>query len=29
MINFDGLLIGIVSFLIIGMFHTVVVKAEY
>ncbi len=29
MINFDGLLIGIVTFLIIGMFHPVVVKAEY
>ena len=29
MINFDGLLIGIVTFLIIGLFHTVVVKTEY
>lgn len=29
MINFDGLLIGIVTFLIIGLFHPVVVKAEY
>ena len=28
-INFDGLLIGIVTFLIIGLFHPVVVKAEY
>ena len=28
MINFDGLLIGIVTFLIIGLFHPVVVKAE-
>ena len=29
MINFDGLLIGIVTFLIIGLLHPVVVKAEY
>ena len=29
MINFDGLLIGIVTFLIIGLFHPIVVKAEY
>ena len=29
MINFDGLLIGIVTFLIIVMFHPVVVKAKY
>ena len=29
MINFDGLLIGIVTFFIIGLFHPVVVKAEY
>ena len=28
MINFDGLLIGIATFLIIGLFHPVVVKAE-
>ena len=28
MINFDGLLIGIVTFLIIGLFHPVVVKTE-
>ncbi|MCC8199078.1 MAG: DUF4491 family protein [Tannerellaceae bacterium] len=28
-INWDGLLIGIVMFLIIGIFHPVVVKAEY
>ncbi|MCD7915245.1 MAG: DUF4491 family protein [Tannerellaceae bacterium] len=28
-INWDGLLIGIVTFLIIGIFHPVVVKAEY
>lgn len=26
MINFDGLLIGIATFLIIGLFHPVVVK---
>ena len=29
LINFDGLLIGIATFLIIGLFHPVVVKAEY
>lgn len=28
-INFEGLLIGIATFLIIGLFHPVVVKAEY
>ncbi|MDY3070553.1 MAG: DUF4491 family protein [Parabacteroides sp.] len=28
-LNFDGLLIGIVTFLIIGFFHPIVVKAEY
>ena len=28
MINFDGLLIGIATFLIIGLFHPVVVKAK-
>lgn len=28
-INFDGLIIGIATFLIIGLFHPVVVKAEY
>ena len=27
--NWDGLLIGIATFLIIGLFHPVVVKAEY
>ena len=27
--NFDGLLIGVATFLIIGFFHPVVVKAEY
>ena len=29
MINFDGLLIGIVTFLIIGLFHPVVVNAYF
>lgn len=29
MLNIDGLLIGIVTFLIIGAFHPIVVKAEY
>lgn len=28
-LNFGGLLIGIATFLIIGLFHPVVVKAEY
>jgi hypothetical protein len=28
-IHFEGLLIGICTFLIIGLFHPVVVKAEY
>ncbi len=28
-INMDGLLIGISTFLIIGLFHPVVIKAEY
>ncbi|MDR0430949.1 MAG: DUF4491 family protein [Tannerellaceae bacterium] len=28
-INIDGLLIGIITFLIIGLFHPIVVKAEY
>ncbi len=28
-LNFDGLLIGILTFLIIGLFHPVVIKAEY
>lgn len=28
-IHFEGLLIGIVTFLIIGLFHPIVVKAEY
>ena len=29
LLHFDGLLIGIATFLIIGLFHPVVVKAEY
>ena len=29
LLNFNGLLIGIVTFLIIGFFHPIVVKAEY
>lgn len=28
-INYEGLIIGIATFLIIGLFHPVVVKAEY
>lgn len=28
-INMDGLLIGISTFLIIGLFHPIVIKAEY
>lgn len=28
-INFEGLVIGITTFLIIGLFHPVVVKCEY
>jgi hypothetical protein len=28
-IHLDGLLIGIITFLIIGLFHPIVVKAEY
>lgn len=27
--NFDGLIIGICTFLIIGVFHPIVIKAEY
>ena len=27
--NYDGLIIGAVSFLIIGVFHPIVIKAEY
>lgn len=29
LLNFDGVIIGISTFLIIGIFHPVVVKAEY
>jgi hypothetical protein len=29
MINFEGLLIGLATFAIIGVFHPVVVKSEY
>lgn len=28
-LHFEGLLIGIVTFLIIGLFHPLVIKAEY
>ncbi len=28
-LHFEGLLIGIVTFLVIGLFHPIVVKAEY
>ena len=28
-LNFDGLLIGVITFLVIGIFHPIVVKAEY
>ncbi|MDR1644598.1 MAG: DUF4491 family protein [Tannerellaceae bacterium] len=28
-IHFEGLLIGVTTFLIIGLFHPVVIKAEY
>ncbi len=28
-LNFSGILIGIVSFFIIGLFHPIVIKAEY
>lgn len=27
--NFDGIIIGLVSFLIIGVFHPIVIKGEY
>ncbi|MBM6860520.1 DUF4491 family protein [Clostridium saudiense] len=27
--NFDGIIIGLVSFLIIGLFHPIVIKGEY
>ena len=29
MLNFEGLLIGISTFLIIGIFHPIVIKTEY
>ena len=29
MMNWNGLLIGVVTFLVIGLFHPLVVKAEY
>ena len=29
MLNFSGLIIGVSTFLIIGIFHPVVIKAEY
>ena len=29
MINFSGLIIGIATFFIIGMFHPIVIKCEY
>lgn len=28
-LNFDGVIVGIATFLIIGFFHPIVVKAEY
>ena len=28
-LNFDGLIIGVFTFLIIGVFHPIVIKAEY
>jgi hypothetical protein len=27
--NYDGIIIGLTSFLIIGLFHPIVIKAEY
>ena len=27
--NFDGIIIGLVSFIIIGLFHPIVIKGEY
>ncbi|MBQ6810266.1 MAG: DUF4491 family protein, partial [Firmicutes bacterium] len=27
--NFTGILIGVVTFLLIGLFHPIVIKAEY
>ena len=29
MVNWNGLLIGVITFLVIGLFHPLVVKAEY
>jgi hypothetical protein len=29
LMNYDGIIIGLASFLIIGLFHPVVIKAEY
>ena len=29
MLNFDGIILGFASFLIIGIFHPVVIKCEY
>ncbi|MDL2309687.1 DUF4491 family protein [Parabacteroides sp. OttesenSCG-928-B22] len=29
MIHFEGLIIGIATFLVIGLFHPIVIKAEY
>ena len=28
-LNWDGLILGVVTFLIIGVFHPIVIKAEY
>lgn len=28
-LNFDGILIGVATFLVIGLFHPLVIKAEY
>lgn len=28
-LNFTGILIGVITFLIIGLFHPIVIKAEY
>ena len=27
--NYNGLLVGLATFLVIGMFHPIVIKAEY
>ena len=27
--NFNGILVGVVTFLLIGLFHPIVIKAEY